>query len=237
MYDNNWQDDRNTDRLMKRLHDTWFIEGDLDFERNKYILLGYLQHTQSAFRKSELYPHVNDLVKQLRLYKAIIKQKNELVDSAENERLKLDLINGAWNDYLNFFVEYASPRVRESLVEGKQRRSKLLSKITLDPVGIEPLYKQEGYVFLSRIPQKQYSVYRFKISKVLVGVAPQNKIHLSFVKKARYTFSDTFERQKVQLAKQFKELPNPLVYYCSIPLKLPLLSAVVPLLKIKLVGR
>src|ERR1700679_219709 len=47
---------------MKELSQNWFIEGSLDFEYKKYILLDYLQEINRHFDKSKLYPNLTDLI-------------------------------------------------------------------------------------------------------------------------------------------------------------------------------
>ena len=47
---------------MKELGINWFIEGSIDFEHKKYILLDYLQEINRHFDKSKLYPNLSDLV-------------------------------------------------------------------------------------------------------------------------------------------------------------------------------
>jgi len=47
---------------MKSLGINWFIEGSIDFEYKKYILLDYLQEINRHFDKSKLYPNLTDLI-------------------------------------------------------------------------------------------------------------------------------------------------------------------------------
>ena len=47
---------------MKTLGIDWFIEGSIDFEYKKYVLLAYLQEINRHFDKRRLYPNLSDLV-------------------------------------------------------------------------------------------------------------------------------------------------------------------------------
>src|SRR5438309_9300780 len=47
---------------MKSLGINWFIEGSIDFEQKKYILLDYLQEINRHFDRSKLYPNLTDLI-------------------------------------------------------------------------------------------------------------------------------------------------------------------------------
>ena len=47
---------------MKKLSETWFAEGYIDFELKKYTLLSYLQEINHYFDANKLYPQLSDLI-------------------------------------------------------------------------------------------------------------------------------------------------------------------------------
>ena len=47
---------------MKKLSDTWFAEGRIDFELKKYTLLAYLQEVNRYFNENKLYPQLADII-------------------------------------------------------------------------------------------------------------------------------------------------------------------------------
>ncbi len=47
---------------MKKLSETWFAEGYIDFELKKYTLLAYLQEINKHFNEKKLYPQLADLI-------------------------------------------------------------------------------------------------------------------------------------------------------------------------------
>ncbi|MCR6719499.1 MAG: hypothetical protein NVV59_04220 [Chitinophagaceae bacterium] len=47
---------------MKKLSETWFAEGYIDFELKKYTLLAYLQEVGKYFNENKLYPQLADVV-------------------------------------------------------------------------------------------------------------------------------------------------------------------------------
>ncbi len=44
------------------LSETWFMEGYIDFELQKYRLLAYLQEVKRSFSQNKLYPQLADIV-------------------------------------------------------------------------------------------------------------------------------------------------------------------------------
>lgn len=47
---------------MINLNPTWFIEGYVDFELQKYRLLAYLQEINKYFHQQKLYPQLSDVI-------------------------------------------------------------------------------------------------------------------------------------------------------------------------------
>jgi hypothetical protein len=45
-------------------------------------------------------------------------------------------------------MEYALPKFKYSIEEGKELLSKVEKGISIAPIGVLPLYKNEGYLFL-----------------------------------------------------------------------------------------
>ena len=45
-----------------QLSSTWFTEGSIDFELQKYRLLAYLQEVNASFGQSRLYPQLSDVI-------------------------------------------------------------------------------------------------------------------------------------------------------------------------------
>ena len=44
------------------LSETWFMEGYIDFELQKYRLLAYLKEVRQSFEQAMLYPQLSDIV-------------------------------------------------------------------------------------------------------------------------------------------------------------------------------
>ncbi|MCB0573927.1 MAG: hypothetical protein KDC61_05100, partial [Saprospiraceae bacterium] len=62
---------------MNTLSETWFIEGNIDFESKKYTVLAYLQRVNQFFNEKKLYPQLSD----------VIFHYNNLVNFKQNKRL------------------------------------------------------------------------------------------------------------------------------------------------------
>ncbi len=62
------------------LSETWFLEGYVDFELQKYKLLAYLKEVNSHFQLNKLYPQLSD----------IVLHYNNLISFRDNKKLMQD---------------------------------------------------------------------------------------------------------------------------------------------------
>ena len=47
---------------MKKLSETWFADGYIDFELKQYTILAYLQEVNKYFDEHKLYPQLADVI-------------------------------------------------------------------------------------------------------------------------------------------------------------------------------
>ena len=64
----------------KSLSENWFLEGTLDFEYKKYLLLAYLQHVSREFAEVRLYPSFSELIFHYQNLHAFQERKQKLKD-------------------------------------------------------------------------------------------------------------------------------------------------------------
>ena len=65
---------------MKQLSEDWLVEGHIDFEYKKYILLGYLRSIRNNFNLNKLYPFLSDLIFHYQNLVALKNKKKEYTD-------------------------------------------------------------------------------------------------------------------------------------------------------------
>jgi hypothetical protein len=68
----------------KKLSPIWFIEKNIDFEYQKYILLDYLQYVDSMFDNGLLYPVLSEIEYHQKNLESFIKTR-ELIVSGTRE--------------------------------------------------------------------------------------------------------------------------------------------------------
>src|ERR1700709_2407061 len=134
---------------MKELSKNWFIEGTIDFEHKKYILLDYLQEINRHFDKIRLYPNLTDLIFHFNnlLYfkqnKSMLQQAfPQRLSNADIEAVKLTYEKIVEDDNsmrdIELIITYALQQMDPTIKIGKEIYDFVESRINIDPIGIVP---------------------------------------------------------------------------------------------------
>jgi hypothetical protein len=204
---------------MERLRPGWFLHGLWDEEYQRYRLLAYLKHVQVAFFAQRLYPPLSDL----------IESYEELRSLAQAQQATAVLEDST--DTLYRIIQFAIPKLEESIQEGQQIYDLIEQHLQVEVVGLIPLYKAEGYLFLRRGGEKVVRAYRYEIRPIqdkegLVG------IRLEPVEEFVFSILATpFTILRERLLKAHKDLPTPLTLVVESPLEVPLQETLLPIIK------
>jgi hypothetical protein len=204
---------------MERLRPGWFLHGLWDEEYQRYRLLAYLKHVQAAFFAQRLYPPLSDL----------IESYEELRNLAQAQQATAVLEDST--DTLYRIIQFAIPKLEESIQEGQKIYDLIAQHLQVEVVGLIPLYKAEGYLFLRRGGEKVVRAYRYEIRPIqdkegLVG------IRLEPVEEFVFSILATpFTILRERLLKAHKDLPTPLTLVVESPLEVPLQETLLPIIK------
>lgn len=227
---------------MEKLCATWLTEGLIDFEYKKYILLAYLQKVREQYTHTKLYPMLSDLVFHHRNLMHYIENKEFLNDQFPKhlkglDKKKMALIYEAIIEdddlmgEINELVEYSIPKIEDAVREGRELYEIIEDSMEFGAVGVLPLYNKEGYLFLSNDDDKMVSIYKYAVSSLKDVNSKYHSITTSFIQKTKKTLTNSFENMKLELAKTFKELPNPAAYNVNCQLNVPEDETFLPIAK------
>lgn len=225
-----------------QLSETWFLEGFIDFELQKYRLLAYLQEVKQCFKAVKLYPQLSEIVHHYNNMVAFKQKKLELQERfpkmmdriAENkleiiyERLTED--NEIMHE-LEIITDFSLNEMKETISEGAQIYEIVEKQIKIKPVGIQPLYKNEGYVFIRSLESNSLLVYYYTVSLLAHKNSRYKGIKLEYIDTRVKTLANTYEQIKIDLVRTFRCLPNPPVYTVEYPMSLPLEETILPIAK------
>lgn len=227
---------------MKELSADWFMEGTLDFEYKKYVLLAYLQFVNQEFSAERLYPSFSDLIFHYNNLFTFREHKRKLSErfptQASTEELKkLRLVyeptiaDDQHMAEINSIVDYSLPQIDQRLKRGKEIYEYIDDHLNIEPIGITPLYRKEGYVLLRMEPERDVKAFEYKIVFFENTDANYHGISFNYLHSFTYSLANTYESMKLQLVRNYTKLPNPATYLLHTVRPFPEQNAVLPIAK------
>ncbi len=227
---------------MASLSKDWLTQGLIDFEYKKYMLLAYLQQVKESFGRVELYPFLSELVFHYENLKAVQENRTLLREQFPRELSLEDfkklvityrqLVNDdAVMNELSSIIEFAIPQIKESLDEGSVIYEYVESHCELSPVGVTPLYAQEGYLFVTQPPEEETSIYRYQLSIFEEQHEQMRSLNTRFIETAVKSPFEPYENLKLSLTRRFTDLPNPAAYLVVSRLRIPFMATLMPIAK------
>jgi hypothetical protein len=227
---------------METLHPNWVTEGTLDFEYKKYILLAYLQHCRERFGETRLYPPLAELVQHYRQLAGLKAGMEGMQDQFPRELQGIDFkrlemhYEPAFNpdEYISTItdiIDFALPTVRETIREGKDIYEFIERHIEFMPVGIEPIYRDEGFLLIHEEPQSDVFIYAFRYSVIPHSEENLRGLELKYLCSERRSLANTIEQIKLSLSQRYPEFPNPATFFCLSRLQVPLSETLLPVTK------
>lgn len=227
---------------MDKLSTDWLTEGIIDFEYKKYIVLAYLKQIGRKFGNVHLYPSLSDLIAHRENLLQFKEKKTSIwshfpkkINHEAAKRLKLDFEKEMSDDKvlqeLEAIIAFSMPRFTKMIEEGKEIYEFVEEQMALEPVGIIPIYIDEGYLFINHDSQRDISIYQYKSSVFESAKEKYRGINLRFLANDFIDFSRSFERVKLELAREHADLPNPATFSLVTKMAFPEQPTILPVAK------
>lgn len=229
---------------MKKLTIDSFISAADDFEKSQYTLLGALKDYSSLLHKNKVYPALSDLIEIEEILGGIVKEREQLekvFPTLVNNRIFMN--NGAEKeeiavtpgnvDQVYEFINWAYPKIQEAVNEGKALYSFVKENLLIEELGIVPLYKNEGYFFITNHNENTFNIYRFEIpffSDESIE-CPTMKIELVKSYEKYDVVSGSDDELKSNIRKESYELPNLATFNLECELDFPFEETILPIAK------
>ncbi len=231
---------------MKSLGINWFIEGRIDFEHKKYVLLDYLQEINRHFDKSRLYPNLTDLIFHYNNLMSFKENKSSLqqafpqrLTQVEIVALKLTYQKIVQDDdslkEIEQIIAYAMNQMDPAIKTGKEIYDFVEQHLNIETVGVIPLIPYHGYFSLRNGHEKGHWVYEYQITLFEGKDDKYRGINTRFVDVYERNIINTPEAIKSDLIYRYKHLPNPAVYHLESDITFPLEQTLLPVAKKSLV--
>jgi hypothetical protein len=222
------------------LSETWFMEGYIDFELQKYRLLAYLQQVKRSFNETKLYPQLADIVVHYNNLLAFQNNKKLLQDQFPKKMDHLDmqklemvyesmLADNEMMQELQQITEFAAGEMKSTISEGAEIYEFIESRLQIEPVGIVPLYKNEGYVFIRYGNYADVRIYNYNITIFEHSNARYRGIRMDYMDSRVKSPANTYEQIKLDIIRSCRTLPNPAVYKVEFPQAVPFHETLLPI--------
>ena len=224
------------------LSETWFMEGFIDFELQKYRLLAYLKDVKQSFHQTKLYPQLANIVFHYNNLLAFRNNKRFLQDQFPRKldmvnTLKMELVyermlaDSELMQELEHITSYAADEMKGTINEGAEIYEYVEKQLLIEPVGIIPLYKNEGYVLIRYSTFSEVRIYNYTITLFEHRDAKYKGIKMEYIDSREKTPANTYEQIKIDIIRSIRTLPNPAVYKVEFPLAVPYLETLLPVTK------
>lgn len=218
------------------------MEGYIDYELKKYRLLAYLHEVKNKFNESKLYPHMSDIVAHYNNLLAFRSNKRLLqdqfprkIDAIDMRKLEIVyermLADSGVMQELEQITDFAIDEMKGTISEGAELYDFVEKKLHIEPVGIVPIYKNEGYIFLHYGLHTDVLVYNYNITIFEHKDARYRGIKLEYVDSREKSLANTYGQIKLDIIRTYRTLPNPAVYKVEFPLEMPFDETLLPVAK------
>ena len=229
-----------------KLNEDWLTNGLIDLEYKKYVLLAYMKEIQENFGEKKLYPFLSELVFHYNNLIRLKENKNLLFENfpkklskADFENLKLSYQRIVQDNELMKVIEdiihFAIPKLKDALDVGTDIYEEVARHIVIEPIGIAPLFVNEGYLFICEHQKQEIHIFRYQIATFNTPDDNFRGIYTEFLEKKKRNLVNTLEKIKIELIRTYTSMPNPATFAAFVSLQCPLEETLLPVTKRKLV--
>jgi len=206
-------------------HD-WLTSGVLDAEYKQYILLAWLKKWEREFRDVKIYPGLGRLTEAYQDLVTFQKEQKQWSKALQGPLQGLDfasrrLIYKHFNahpelqKYLDEVLAFSLPQIEKSIATGKNIYEIVEEHLELEPVGVQPLYRDEGYLFVYDEDKHEVNNYRYAKSPIILNGERHVQLSLKPIEQLQKSWTETFEQMKVRIGSSISRLAQPRCVFSS----------------------
>lgn len=248
---------------MQDLTPQLFCKAAYDIEKTQYQIQAALKQARDAFSESKIYPYLGKLVKIHKTLNRILDQFDTL-NKSRQEIKEIDLekqkvvykelpelttldIDGILD--VVELMQWALPHIQDTIEEGRVIYDFVEDELQITEVGIVPQYTSEGYLLVPELSRSEtkgtFHVLRYQLSRLLSSKRSDSKrryrtLKTRYVKGVPYrVVGETTHPHpstiKIDLTKEFADLPNPATYALHLSTPFPYQQTVLPIVKRRMI--
>lgn len=219
-----------------------------DFEKRQYLVLGSLRQFKDEFKNNKLYPYLAQLIELQRNLNKLVQGFNAVRNDGPKKIKKVDLVNKRIEfesvlpkqvdlTAVEELIRWAMPLIRETIEEGITIYEFVEENLSIENIGIEPQYNAEGYAFVPDAKNGSIHLFRYEMSILTSPEERYRTLKTTFIKTLESSVQKPLNTIKLDLIREFKELPNPATYSIFSEMDFPFDETMLPVSKRKLLHR
>jgi hypothetical protein len=224
------------------LKDNWITDGWMDYEYKKYILLAFLSKCKEQFQETRLYPPISELMGH---YQSLNELRSDLeklkksfpkeVSSINWKKLMFDYQEATLNDetiaVMQDIISFAIPQISETLKEGQDIYNFVEDQLEFSPVGLLPVYVNDGFFFIRQANSNVVHIYQYHYSMITHQGEQLRSLSTEFIETQSTSLHYPVEEIKADLNKRSSEMPNSPAWYCVSRMSFPIRETILPVTK------
>jgi len=222
-----------------------FLRAGQDWEAAQYRILAALQSHWLALRQNRLFPTRLEVSRLREQLLQLLRSREELEDAFPHILVRIDwttlrleripeYTHAARERFLQRVFEllqWALPLVEQLWQESQALYEFACEHIGVHELGVLPLYRDEGYLFIPDPVQRRLLVWHYHVSPVYTA-EQQREVALELV--WQEPFSGILLTEQLLQRVRTLRLPHPATYVCDTDVALPLQETVLPIARQKL---
>jgi hypothetical protein len=112
---------------------------------------------------------------------------------------------------LEHITQFAADEMKRTIGEGAEIYEFVEKQLQIEPVGIMPLYKNEGYILLRYGAFSEVRVYSYTITLFENKNARYKGIRMEYMDSRTKNLANTYHQIKLDIIRDYRALPNPAV--------------------------
>jgi succinate dehydrogenase flavin-adding protein (antitoxin of CptAB toxin-antitoxin module) len=230
------------------LSPTWLTEAQMDQELTVYRLKAFIQKVKEAYRKLYLQPsweesnfHANQLKMFRQSWETARNAFPRIMEKPDWQNLKWIYQTSTpkedWENWLDELTLFASEEFKSLNLIGKEIFTQILEDLTIEIIGIEPLYLTEGYLIITCEEKNEARIFRYHFGPIHWQANQSNNFQVNFLFPKKPASSLSLFALKTELIHRFPDLPNPAVWNVSSKFSWPVETTLLPVALYELKSR
>jgi len=224
-----------------------FTQAGRDVEAAQYRVLAAVKELERSFRHNRLYPGLASLLEVGAMLEAIRQNASLLNERTSQTLTGVDLDRQVLMfdvtqppgegdvERMMSLVSWAIPLLKPLADEGMAVYDFVAQNISIDTVGILPMYRDEGYLFVPDAANEIVHVLRFELALFTNRDEQYRAMKtVELPSRPKSTVLQAPEDVKLELVATYSDLPNPATFLCDTDLEFPFEDTVLPVAKRKL---